>query len=52
MISEIFVLYIPVLLGYTLPLACLIAITVTAVGTIVLFFYPDFAYDLLRQIKF
>ena len=32
------------------PVACLIAIGVTSTGCLVLFFYPDPVYDLMRQI--
>ena len=32
------------------PVACLIAIGVTSAGCLVLFFYPDPVYDLMRQI--
>ncbi len=32
------------------PLACLIAITITALGTLALFFYPDPIFDLLKQV--
>ena len=31
-------------------MACLIAIGVTSAGCLVLFFYPDPVYDLMRQI--
>ena len=32
------------------PAACLIAIGATSLGCVLLFFYPDFLYDLLKQI--
>ncbi|MCP5372738.1 MAG: monovalent cation/H+ antiporter subunit D family protein [Hyphomicrobiales bacterium] len=32
------------------PLACLIAIAITVTGSVVLFFYPDPLFDLMRQV--